>query len=135
MYEKLRDVKFDIIVPVPSEIERFVKRGYNTSYFIAATLGEIFGKRVLILLDKVEKRPSQLDLRRDERLRSPSGAFALMSENLRYVGEDARSVLLVDDVATTCSTLSECARVLKSRFDVVYAFALARAPSSYPPDF
>jgi predicted amidophosphoribosyltransferase len=38
-------------------------------------------------------------------------------------------VLLVDDVATTCSTLSECSKVLREKGakDVI-AFALARTP-------
>lgn len=122
--EKLSSLDFDVIVPVPSDIDKFVKRGYNPSFFISSLISEIFGKKVLNILRKNEVRPSQLELSREERLKNPRGAFALVDYKIGRGG----GVLIVDDVATTCSTLSECARVIRGYFDRIYAFTLARAP-------
>ncbi|HRK34558.1 MAG TPA: phosphoribosyltransferase family protein, partial [Candidatus Hydrogenedentes bacterium] len=55
-----------------------------------------------------------------QRLSSVRGAFDLaVSEHLR-----GKSVLLIDDVVTTCATVSECALVLK-KAGVAYVDVLA----------
>ncbi|MCS7214428.1 MAG: hypothetical protein NZ927_09475 [Candidatus Calescibacterium sp.] len=123
---KLSSVDFDIVVPVPSDTKKFVNRGYNTSYFIAKLISDIFRRKTVNLLLKRQIKPSQLDLTREERIENPKGAFSLKKSALIY---KHKSVLLVDDVATTCSTLSECTRVLREHFDCVWCFTLARAPS------
>ena len=119
-------VDFDVVVPVPSHITRFVRRGYNPSFFIAEVVGGISGKAVLNVLEKVRRTPSQLSLSYEERLKSPKGAFVL-KERFTLRG---KRVLIVDDVATTCATLSECAScLLAGGVGEVFAFSLARTPS------
>lgn len=125
--EKLSEVDFDLIVPVPSDVDRFVRRGYNPSYFISKTISEIFRKDVMILLKKTENRKPQLELNRKDRIENPKGAFGLFERNLRRLKATSKRVLLVDDFAITCATLSECSRVLEKHFDTIYAFTLARA--------
>lgn len=56
-------------------------------------------------------RQAQLD--RKERLRNLSTAFSLRTGPLRLV--DGYGILIVDDVMTTATTVSECARVLRSK--------------------
>lgn len=121
---RLSSVDFDIVVPVPSDTKKFVNRGYNTSYFIAKLISDIFRRKVVNLLVKHQIKPSQLDLTREERIKNPKGAFSKKSGIYNY-----KSVLIVDDVATTCSTLSECASVLREHFEHIWCFTLARAPS------
>lgn len=123
MKEKLGNIEFDVIVPVPSDTEKYVKRGYNPSFFIAEKLHKISGKKIFHALRKVKNIPSQLDLKREERIENVKGAFQEV-EGLR---KSDLTVLLVDDVATTCATLSECSGILKRYFPCVFAFTLARA--------
>jgi len=121
--EVVSSIDFDIIVPVPSYISRFVKRGYNPALSIASLFSKISSKPVVFALEKIKNTPSQLDIPKEERLSNPRGAFSVV----RNV--EGKKILLVDDVATTCSTLSECSRVLREKgADDVIAFALARTP-------
>lgn len=124
----IKRIEFDVIVPVPSHYIRFIRRGYNPSFFIAKVISRVSGKDIKSVLEKKEKRESQLSLPYEKRLQNPKGAFSLSQKYISFI-EDKR-VLLVDDVATTCATLSECARVLKSggAKDVI-AFSLSRTPS------
>jgi competence protein ComFC len=118
-------IDFDIVVPVPSYISKFVKRGYNPSFSIAYLVSRISSKPVVFALEKIKNTPSQLDIPKEERISNPRGAFVCVKD------VKGKIVLLVDDVATTCSTLSECSKVLREKGakDVI-AFALARTPLS-----
>ncbi len=117
------NIDFDIIVPVPSHISRFIKRGYNPSFSIASLFSKISSKPVVFALEKIKNTPSQLDIPKEERVSNPRGAFSVVRD------VEGKKILLVDDVATTCSTLSECGKVLREKGagDVI-AFALARTP-------
>ena len=119
-------VDFDLIVPVPSHLTRFVRRGYNPSFFIAEVVSDVSGKEVLNILEKARRTPSQLSLSYEDRLINPKDAFVLRERS----PVEGKKVLVVDDVATTCATLSECALcLLRGGAGEVFAFSLARTPS------
>ena len=103
-------VTVDLATPVPMHPSRLRKRGYNHSYLLAQQLGKILGLPVEErLLSRVKDSPPQVEARsREERQSNVAGSFRCQ----RSV--DGLTVLLVDDVATTGSTLSECAAALKS---------------------
>ena len=95
---------------------------------LAESLAHKYGLRLLSPLKKIKRIPKQRELSQEERLLNPSGAFRC--DNLGALP----SVLLVDDVYTTGSTVNECARVLKEagagRIDVWTLFrAKLRGPS------
>lgn len=63
-------------------------------------------------------RQAQLD--REDRFRNPNGAFESKSSRLpkRFVDREKKlNLLLVDDVITTGSTVSECASVLREALE------------------
>ena len=98
----------DVIVPVPLHPRRFRKRGYNQCALLARSLGGRLDRRVdEASLRRVRDTPQQARLSAEERRRNLKGAFEARSPMLR-----GRTVLLVDDVATTGSTLDECAKTL-----------------------
>jgi len=77
-----------------------------------------------VALDRVRYTKTQTAFDRTERMQNLRNAFRLRT------GQDVQGsrVLLVDDVLTTGSTLSECARVLKNGGATsVYAATAARA--------
>lgn len=97
----------DIVVPVPLHRRREYERGFNQADDLAQHLGVPVDR----LLSRVIHTPSQIDLPKHARAQNVHAAF-------RLGGADARRplpkvIVLVDDVATTGSTLAECARVLK----------------------
>lgn len=114
----------DIIVPVPLHPRRLLKRGFNQSLEIARALGEQLEVPVLTDgLTRTRHTPPQTRLGRTARQHNIKDAFQAHPDRITD-----KTILLLDDVYTTGSTLSECARTLKragaTRVDVL---VLARA--------
>lgn len=101
-----------IVVPVPLHPAKQRQRGFNQSELIAA---ECLKRNPLHLTmctaALVRQRPteSQTGLTRHQRQENIRGAFRVPRPELVA----RRDVLLVDDVFTTGTTVSECARVLR----------------------
>ncbi len=107
-----------VAVPVPLDKQRLRARGFNQADRIArAALGRLRGHRGTwqqVELDtdglrRVRPTQSQTGLTRHQRRANLRGAFAV-AEPERIAGQD---VVIVDDVFTTGTTASECARVLR----------------------
>lgn len=115
----------DLLIPVPLHPLRLRQRGFNQ----AALLGRFLSRKIAVPMDLgLLKRGvwtvPQTRLSREERLKNVKDAFFV--ENPERL--EGRNVLLVDDVFTTGSTLSECAKVLKENGAVeVLAVTLSRA--------
>lgn len=102
-----------VVVPVPLHSAKRRQRGFNQAQLIArAALKRLANNGIHAAPDTlVRVRPtvSQIGLTRPQRRDNIRGAFRVVHLN-RVAG---RSILLVDDVLTTGTTASECARVLK----------------------
>lgn len=103
----------DCIVPVPLHPAKRRSRGFNQAELLAEALGEELGIPVRLLLLKQKKTKDQKSLSRAERKKNVKDAYVVNESAV----EEAlpSSVLLVDDVSTTGSTLTACACVLKER--------------------
>lgn len=116
--------KIDIITPVPLGLARIAERGYNQSSLLAKPLSLALGIPYCpqILWRQRETR-SQVGLSASERRLNVVGAFAAQAS----LAAD-KSIIVIDDVATSGSTLEACADAL---FSVgarkVYGLTLARA--------
>jgi competence protein ComFC len=116
--------RFDIIVPVPLHPARQRERGYNQAALIAQLLAARMSLPLKLALDRIRYTTTQTAFDRAQRMENLRNAFRLRP---RRDVQDLR-VLLVDDVLTTGSTLSECARVLREAgASSVYAATAARA--------
>jgi competence protein ComFC len=117
----------DLVTAVPLSKNRYRSRGYNQAEQIALPFAVRINKPYFAnAIQRVVDTQSQIDLSLTERRENVSGAFYA---NTMVVG--LKSVIIIDDVSTTGSTLSECARALKEAgADKVYALTIARAPLS-----
>jgi ComF family protein len=112
----------DVIVPVPLNRWRLLRRRYNQAALLAQSLARRSGKPVAVdLLRRRRATPSQGGLTAVQRRQNVRGAFAVRP---RLAGQIAgRAVLLVDDVMTTGATVESCAAALRAagagRVDVV----------------
>jgi ComF family protein len=102
-----------MVVPVPLHARKLRQRGFNQSEMIARAALKVKPSERFVLGANVMLRQreteSQIGLTRHQRRENMRGAFAVAkSQEL-----NGREVLLVDDVFTTGTTASECARVLR----------------------
>jgi ComF family protein len=102
-----------LVVPVPLHSSKRRQRRFNQADLIArAALEKLahddfeFAGKVLV---RVKPTVSQIGLTGPQRRENMRGAFRVVHPN----SVKGRSILLVDDVLTTGTTASECARVLR----------------------
>ena len=122
--ERLSNRRFDIIIPVPLHPTRQRERGFNQASLLAELLSAEISIQSKSALERIRYTPTQTALDRAERMENLHKAFRLRKN------ADVRRlrVLLIDDVLTTGSTLSECSRVLKRAGAIsVHAVTAARA--------
>jgi ComF family protein len=93
----------ELVIPVPLHRSRERRRGFNQATLLAKRLGRPMATR---LLRRRKDTPSQTGLTRSERKRNLASAFEAL-------GDVTGTVIVVDDVYTTGSTLNEIARTLK----------------------
>ncbi|MCC6549576.1 MAG: ComF family protein [Ignavibacteriaceae bacterium] len=99
----------DILTPVPLHKLKKLERGYNQSELISRGISEVSGIPVVNALTKTKYTETQTHKSGFERRKNIYNTFVLS----KGVSVEGKSVVLVDDVLTTGSTVSECARVLK----------------------
>ena len=103
----------DCLVPVPLHPSKFRKRGFNQAELLAREFGKELNVQVRLLLEKNKKTEDQKNLNRLERKKNIKNVFCV---NVAEIKKGIpKSILLIDDVSTTGSTLSECAKVLKKQ--------------------
>lgn len=117
---RFRLEKVTCVVPMPATRLRRWLRGYNQCRYLASSLAKRLGKPCLDLLWRIGAPARQGGLSEEDRRVNVLGTFAAR----RCSGIP----LLVDDVMTTGSTLSEASRTLKSSgAEAVYSIAIARS--------
>lgn len=98
----------EAIIPVPISFTRWLQRGYNQSLLLAKYLGELLDRPVVQALRRMNGDYSQAGMSQFQRMQLSRQSFQLIKgKNLQD-----RSLLLVDDVMTTGSTLRCCAETL-----------------------
>jgi ComF family protein len=120
---RLTGRRFRLIVPVPLHPARKRERGFNQAELLGRELHRACGVPLGDVLQRIRYTTTQTQFDRSERMENLRGAFRLRD------GCDVQGfrILLVDDVLTTGSTLSECASVLKKAGAIsVHAATAAR---------
>lgn len=124
--EFVHDAGPDLLLPVPLHLERLRQRGFNQAVLLGELVSEEWGvpmKRRVIR--RVRWTEPQITLAAGDRAANVRGAFAVADPDI--VG--GKRILLVDDVMTTGSTVSECARMLKKMGAAeVFVAVVARVP-------
>ena len=120
IFEDYRYFRKFTISTVPLHPERKEWRGFNQSELLAQDLVKLFRKRKNInfkllpdLLQRIHNSLPQMKIN-DKELRTQNVKKAFVV-NKKYLTNLPEKVILIDDVATTGSTLNECAKALKKK--------------------
>jgi len=127
LWEKIKPVKFlkeigiknipdiflnfedTVIIPVPLHSRRERWRGFNQAKALALPVAEEFSLPINTTdLRRVRYTSSQAQLSANDRRSNLKDSFIWQGESLVN-----KNIILIDDVATTGSTLEECAKILK----------------------
>lgn len=115
-----------LILPIPLYFRKEKIRGYNHAALLAFYVAQYFTLeyRKDILFRSKNTKP-QFKLSKDKRFENLKNAFSLHDKKKEEIR--GKTIILIDDLATTCSTLRECARVLKrSGATAVWGVTLAK---------
>lgn len=118
----VKKINPDGIVPIPLHRKRFRHRGYNQAMLLAKSLGKqlklpVYGK---ILVRVKNTAPLKLQ-NPSERQNNLKKAFIMTQNDVKL-----KTILVVDDIYTTGSTIDEAARVfMENGVEKVYFVTLA----------
>lgn len=115
-----------LLIPIPMHQRKEKWRGFNQSALLASKIAKKFeivcAENLLI---KTQNTIPQAQLGRKQRLQNISGKFAVNDQFISLIPHH-KSLILVDDVWTTGSTMKEACKVLKKAgASKVWGFTLA----------
>lgn len=116
----------DLVLPMPSTLVHRMDRGFNPCDYLGRVLAKRLKKPyVARALERVDVRRRQRGLSEEDRRTNVVGTFHVR----KPAAVHEKTVLVVDDILTTGSTLSECAAELKLAGAArVWCVTLARTP-------
>lgn len=119
----------DILIPIPLHKRRLRWRGFNQSQLLAQYISQKLLSNLEIplasdiILRKRYTKPQKEIQNKSERAANIKDAFAISDSEIIK----DKTVFLIDDIATTGSTIKECAKILKDAgAKQVYAIVIAR---------
>ena len=104
--------KYDLITWVPLSEQRRKARGYDQAMLLAEAAALELGDVAAETLTKVRDTSAQSGLGKDDSARRANVLGAYRPADPELIA--GRRILLIDDVVTTGSTFSECARTLRT---------------------
>ena len=100
-----------VVVPVPLHRRRLNWRGFNQAEIIGNGIGSYFKLNFQNLLVRIRNHIPQVQISdRQSRIANATGIFKCAKPELAR----DKIIFLIDDVATSSSTLDDCARALKA---------------------
>ena len=113
-----------MIVPVPLHTKRLAERGYNQAKLLAEQVARLTGIPCEPhALQRIRETQSQVTVSGAESLKNIKDAF--IANNPLVIG---KSILVIDDVYTTGSTMSACGEALLSAgASLVYGLTVTAA--------
>lgn len=101
--------KPDALVPIPIHKSKMKTRGFNQAYVLAKELGnylQIPVRNDILIRNKKTSAQKQLTL--DERQINLKNAFKIVQNDVKL-----NTIILIDDIYTTGSTINEAAKICK----------------------
>ena len=107
-----------IFVPIPLAPSRKRKRGYNQALDLANELSKLTHIQVVDCLIRHKDTKPQSQCSREERMRNIKNTMSIK----KYIADEPKSIILIDDIYTTGSTIKEAIQIINTQ----YAFRNAK---------
>ncbi len=121
----LKNLKNTLIIPVPLHKRKLRWREFNQAEKIAKTFCQKLNieKNLNTDLKRIKyARPQAKMKNQEKRQKNIQNAFSWQGQNLKQ-----KNIILIDDVATSLSTLNECAKTLKENgANQIWALVIAK---------
>ena len=115
--------KNSFVTPVPLSKKRYRWRGFNQAQLLCESFSQQLGLDLCHALVRTKNTQTQKNLKRESRIVNVKDAFSFAAS----VKIKNKTILLVDDVATTGSTLLEAAKILKQNgAGIVWCISIAK---------
>jgi ComF family protein len=124
-----------ILIPVPLHWTRLLFRRMNQSTLLAEALKKIWNIPLSHDLTRIRRTSSQGRKNLSERKKNVMGSFSLTDQGKKNI--QGKTIILIDDVFTTGSTLNACSKVLlQYGAETVQAMTIAKVVQKKPsPNF
>ncbi len=114
-----------VVIPIPSDLRSFRRRGFNQAQLLAKPIAKHLGLGLMQPLKRLSSSREQKELSRQARWKHAKESYALKSTYRGSSCLQGASVLLIDDVMTTGATFEACASLLKKHMGVSRVLALS----------
>lgn len=118
-----------VFVPVPLHLFKQNFRGFNQCQILAEIFSEVSWNKnqVIPLVKRIRNTPPQSKKQKQEREENVKNAFLINKKQIKKLGDKKPSIVLIDDVLSTGSTLQEIKKVLlDAGFTDISAVVLCR---------
>lgn len=124
--------KIDVVIPVPLSAKRLKWRGYNQAELLAKSFCKYTNLTLNTdVLEKINDTSQQAKLNYSERQTNLLKSFKVKDKQ----SIKDKTVLLIDDIVTTCATANVCSKVLKNAgAKTVYVLSVARTSVKIPQE-
>src|SRR5690606_9287540 len=110
------------ITNLPLHQKKIRQRGFDQTQILAKELAKKLNKKYLPILQRIRYTKAQAQLDKNARAKNIANAF-----RVTIPASDQKSILLIDDVVTTGSTLNEAAKVLaKAGYNKIICLVIAK---------
>ncbi len=117
------NVKIDIITYIPLTAKKKKLRSFDQAELLAKELGARLNIPVECLFERVKEGHAQKFSTYKERQENIKGLYKLNKVKLKKT----QSVLIVDDIITTCASVNFCAGLVANKVKDVYVASVARS--------
>ena len=107
--KKLEEIEEAVLIPIPLAPSRMKKRGFNQALDLAVEIGRLTGSAVTDCLKRIQDTKPQSACSKEERYTNVKGSMTIVNNMCMEV----KSIILVDDIYTTGSTIKEAIRVIR----------------------
>ena len=99
----------DVVIPIPLHPLKHIKRGYNQSSYLAASIAESLGIKVYHhAVRRRRNNPPQAQCDFNQRWENVDSLFKVTNKRVLA----GKHILIVDDVLTTGATITSCAETI-----------------------